>query len=192
LLQVKLAFWHGGLFAYVIWRVGDDGLFRRPARFSVGLFFPNTNVEKRGLLIKVAIGKRIRFLRGNYKMSMEDLAKQLDITPGYLGLIERGKRGTSESRLIDISHIFRVSLDYLMTGREKAPSKAPINAVTFIRDSLSEHEQLCLVELAKDLSTGQYTERELDIVFNGLHTLLSVYKEAKRNAAKSGGINRQR
>jgi len=117
-------------------------------------------------------------------MSIEDLAKRLDITPGYLGLIERGERGTTASRLIALSRIFRISLDYLMTGREVAPSGASSDTLTFIRDSLTKCEQQYLIELAKELATSQYTDRELEMVFNGFSALLEIYQEIKINGAK--------
>ena len=130
-------------------------------------------------MLKVEIGKRIRDLRQCYNMSSEDLAKRLNITPGYLGLIERGDRGTTALKLIALSRIFRVSLDYLMTGNSDAPMRVPSNSLTFVRDSLNKQEQSYIVELAKELATCQYNGIELDMVFKGLSAMLKIYYQAK-------------
>ena len=130
-------------------------------------------------MVKAEIGKRITDLREQYNISQDDLAARLGISSGFLGLVEKGSRGTTVSKLIAISNIFRVSLDYLLAGREKRPMRTSVGSLTFIENTLSKQEQFLLVELAKDISTCQYNAKELELLFNTLHSTVSFYRGIK-------------
>lgn len=57
------------------------------------------------------IGKCIRENRRKINMTIEEMGEILNISPGFIGLIERGERGTSISNLVKISEFFNISLD---------------------------------------------------------------------------------
>lgn len=61
------------------------------------------------------IGSNIRFERQKRDLTIEELSEILSIAPGFLGLIERGQRGTSIRNLCRISEFFSISLDQLIT-----------------------------------------------------------------------------
>jgi len=61
------------------------------------------------------IGHNIRMQRIARKMTIDDLADLLKLTPGFVGLIERGMRGTSSRNLLKLSEIFNVSIDSLFS-----------------------------------------------------------------------------
>lgn len=63
------------------------------------------------------IGSVIRDERQKLELTIEELSEILDIAPGFLGLIERGQRGTSLKNLFKIANIFNISMDKL-TGFE--------------------------------------------------------------------------
>ena len=65
-----------------------------------------------------AIGNRIRLAREEIGFSRESLSELADITPYYLGQIERGERNMSVKTLIKISSGLKVSLDYLVYGKK--------------------------------------------------------------------------
>ena len=65
---------------------------------------------------------RIAQLRRCASLSQSQLAHQLHITPSALGMYEQGRRTPSLEILIQISRIFNVSLDYLITGSEFVPT----------------------------------------------------------------------
>ena len=70
------------------------------------------------------IGENIRKLRTANGLSINELAGLVKVTPGFLGLIERGKRGTTISNLIKISDMLKVSVDYLLQDADKdTPAK---------------------------------------------------------------------
>jgi len=60
---------------------------------------------------KQVIGKNIRAVRQKYSVTSEELANKLDITTTFLGLIERGQRGTTLKNLCIISNFFCVPIE---------------------------------------------------------------------------------
>ncbi|MDR1533089.1 MAG: helix-turn-helix domain-containing protein [Clostridiales bacterium] len=60
-------------------------------------------------LMKI-IGNNIRNARITKGMKIDDLANVLGVSAGYVGLIERGKRGTTASTLKKISTVFDVPI----------------------------------------------------------------------------------
>ena len=69
-------------------------------------------------------GKRIQELRKNKGMIQEDLAPDLYISIEHLKKLETGKRRPSFELLVFISEYFDVSIDYLLTGKDKQADKA--------------------------------------------------------------------
>lgn len=61
------------------------------------------------------IGSNVRFERQKRDLTIEELSEILCIAPGFLGLIERGQRGTSLKNLCKIADFFSISLDQLIT-----------------------------------------------------------------------------
>lgn len=84
-------------------------------------------------------GVRIRQLREQARLSREALAKQLHITSIHLSRIETGARGVSLDVLLDISVVFGVSIDYLVTGKA-AFSNSEVK--TKLRSIIVELEEL--------------------------------------------------
>ena len=61
------------------------------------------------------IGSNIRFERQKRDLTIDELSEILNIAPGFLGLIERGQRGTSIKNLCKIASFFSITLDTLIT-----------------------------------------------------------------------------
>lgn len=61
---------------------------------------------------------RITNLRKEAGMSQAQLAKKLNVSPSALGNYEQGRRLPNVDLLIQMSQLFNVSLDYLITGAE--------------------------------------------------------------------------
>lgn len=59
------------------------------------------------------IGAKIREEREKRQLTIEELAEILNIAPGFLGLIERGQRGTRLKNLFKIATFFGLSMDQL-------------------------------------------------------------------------------
>lgn len=66
------------------------------------------------------VGEHITVLRKRAKLSQEQLANQLNVSASTIGMYEQGRREPSIGTLVELSNIFSVSLDYLITGLEAA------------------------------------------------------------------------
>lgn len=49
-------------------------------------------------------------------MSQAQLAKALQVSPSAVGMYEQGRREPSADTLVELSKIFSVSVDYILTG----------------------------------------------------------------------------
>ena len=63
------------------------------------------------------LGPRIAALRRSAKLSQAELAQLLKISPSAVGMYEQGRREPSVSLLVELSRLFGVSVDYLLTGQ---------------------------------------------------------------------------
>lgn len=73
---------------------------------------------------------RIALLRRNIGMNQLQLAEKLHLSPSTIGMYEQGRRTPNVDILIQMSRIFNVSLDYLITGKEFTPSSENGNVNT--------------------------------------------------------------
>ena len=65
---------------------------------------------------------RIAQLRGSSGLNQAELAQKLHVSPSTIGMYEQGRRTPNVDVLIQMSRIFNVSLDYLITGSEFFPA----------------------------------------------------------------------
>ena len=61
--------------------------------------------------LKGIIGDNIRNQRISRNISIDELSELLGLTPGFVGLIERGQRGATPSTLYKLSGIFGMTID---------------------------------------------------------------------------------
>ena len=61
-------------------------------------------------------GERIRQLRIHSGYTQEKIAQELNIDRSLLSYVESGKKGCSVDLLVQLSSVFRVSIDYLVLG----------------------------------------------------------------------------
>lgn len=73
------------------------------------------------------LADRISCLRRKNDMSQSQLASELNISASTVGMYEQGRRTPSLDMLVTMAKLFRVSLDYLITGAEfsQASSNPP-------------------------------------------------------------------
>lgn len=70
--------------------------------------------------LRAIIGENIRLERTARNISIEELADMLEITPGFVGLIERGYRGTTPNTLFRLADVFSLSIDSFFRPKEPA------------------------------------------------------------------------
>lgn len=64
--------------------------------------------------LNVTIGSKIATLRKQHGLTQEQLAEKLDISIKHCSSVERGLSCLSLEKLIEVSNLFDVSLDYLL------------------------------------------------------------------------------
>ena len=65
----------------------------------------------------IEIGKRIRTERENFEMTREKFSEILNISPYFLGQIERGERKMSFNTLTNLCESLHITIDYLIFGQ---------------------------------------------------------------------------
>lgn len=63
---------------------------------------------------KKEFGKRLRNLRKEAKLTQEELAERADISPVFLGEVERGLKVMGLDKFINIVKVLGVSADYIL------------------------------------------------------------------------------
>ena len=63
------------------------------------------------------LGPRIAVLRRQAGWSQGELARLLKVSPSAVGMYEQGRREPSAQLLVDLSRLFGVTVDYLLTGK---------------------------------------------------------------------------
>ena len=63
------------------------------------------------------LGARIAALRRDRGLSQAELAHRLGISPSAVGMYEQGRREPSIELLVEMAGEFRVSTDFLLTGK---------------------------------------------------------------------------
>lgn len=66
----------------------------------------------------VECGMRIVHLRTEIGFTQVQAAEKLNVSVQHYRAVETGRRGASLELMVDISHIFHTSLDYLIVGKE--------------------------------------------------------------------------
>ncbi len=75
--------------------------------------------------------RRISMLRKQAHMSQLQLAEAMHISSSTIGMYEQGRRTPSLDALIQMSRIFGVSLDYLITGTDFTSSALDFDSSDF-------------------------------------------------------------
>lgn len=115
--------------------------------------------------MKKAIGQRIRELRRSKDYSQENMAVELDITPGAYAKIERGETDPSVTRLIQIAGILEVDV------------------ATFFKDQ-SVHELNIAAEAPVQYTTQPISRSEFKAVLDTLSQLKQELHEVKKQLAR--------
>ena len=62
--------------------------------------------------------ERLTALRKGKGYSQAQLAQVLNLSPSAIGMYEQGRRVPDLGTLISLADLYRISLDYLITGKE--------------------------------------------------------------------------
>lgn len=99
--------------------------------------------------IKMQIGKRVTLIRRDIMhMSKCDFAKLIGMKNQYLGAVEKGERGLTTEKIIQICKCCNISSDYLLFGVENKPKSDIKNEL----NKYSDDEIDKAFDIMKDLS----------------------------------------
>jgi transcriptional regulator with XRE-family HTH domain len=104
--------------------------------------------------LQVQIGKRIRSRRQALKLTQQQLARELHVTPQHISRLEAGQVAPSLKILVGISRKLGMSADQLLTGK----GTDPVDWVGAIRAQprLSANAKRHLIALIDELSEPRH------------------------------------
>lgn len=114
------------------------------------------------------IGANIRYERKLRDMTIEELAEVIGMAPGFLGLIERGQRGTTIKNLCKLADFFSLPLDDMVKrslegfaeGNRKTPKELKLMTAMSLIENMDEKELDFVVEMMKRLMRLRETDPE--------------------------------
>jgi len=115
--------------------------------------------------LRIIIGENIRKERLARDISIDELSEMIDLSPGFVGLIERGVRGTTPKTLYMLSEVFDIPIDSLFR-------KALAPSLSFDEESLN----VLTIKGKKitSLITG-LSQTHLDFIIGVIKGLRTVY-----------------
>ena len=97
--------------------------------------------------IKKVLGKRIREERLKRDWTIEQLSEIVELSPSFLGCVERGERALSIKKLYDMSELFQVTTDSLI--KEQLQNNSKVEALLLLLKELDDNEYHSIYEIAK-------------------------------------------
>ena len=108
----------------------------------------------------VLIGERIKFWRQQRRLTQEELAEAVELTSGFISLIETGKKRASLETLLSICRVLNITLNDLLVGNQ-------INSVSDYNTEfweltvkLNESERHIVFEITKAVCKTIYRNRK--------------------------------
>lgn len=87
------------------------------------------------------IGRRIKLAREAKKLTQEQLAEIVDLSPMHVSVLERGQKPPKLETMIKIANTLGISGDYLLQDVINHSKALPATEITLLISSLPENEQ---------------------------------------------------
>ncbi|NLV76558.1 MAG: helix-turn-helix domain-containing protein [Tissierellia bacterium] len=106
------------------------------------------------------VGAKIRFERERLNLTREKFAELLNLSPYYIGQIERGERKMSIETLVNIANTLHISTDYLLDNSYK------IDDQCLISESFSQYNSDVIDDELKELFfiLKRCSKKEIDLI----------------------------
>jgi len=109
--------------------------------------------------LRILMGENIRNERMARNLSIDELAEILELTPGFVGLVERGQRGATPSTLLKLSEVYGMSIDsmFIMDDEKslkesnRTPTQIKRKKISSLIVGLSEAELDFVIQTIKSL-----------------------------------------
>ena len=73
---------------------------------------------------KRAIGRRIQEQREKLGFTQQDIYDKIDVSQNHYSRVENGHVGISIEKLIQLSDVLNISIDYILTGKTQGNKKS--------------------------------------------------------------------
>ncbi len=97
----------------------------------------------------ISLGKRIREERIKFHLTQEKLAEDINLSPAYVGQIERGERSVTLDKLVKISNRLGVTVDYLLAYSVPLHDDTSYQVFAQLMDGRSEKEKALAINIIK-------------------------------------------
>ena len=105
--------------------------------------------------LRQIIGKNIREERLARNISVEEMADMLGLTAGFVGLIERGERGTTAFNLFILSNMLGVSIDSIFKStnldNESDATKSKFKKIESLMTNFTDAELNFVIAMIKEI-----------------------------------------
>ena len=108
----------------------------------------------------VLIGERIKFWRQQRELTQERLAKMVELSPGFMSLIETGKKRASLKTLLSLCHALNTTLHDLLVGNQINQTNDYNTDFSELTVKLNESEKRLVYEITKSVCKTIYRNRK--------------------------------
>lgn len=105
------------------------------------------------------LAERICLLRRGQGWSQAELAAKLQVSPSTVGMYEQGRREPSLQAAVELSRVFGISVDYLLTGCPLTPTDTAAMKQAVVK-SLPGPKRSC----------GGFSKEELAVLYAAMMT----------------------
>lgn len=109
---------------------------------------------------QTALGKRIRAERKKLNLTQEQLAELVNVSTTYVGLVERGERSITLSKLVQVANSLGVSVDYLLTDSVSENTSSQEKLLLQLFASANAEEKKMILEMAKLIIKNKSTDEK--------------------------------
>lgn len=95
------------------------------------------------------LGARIREERTKRGLTIEELSELIDVSPSFLGLVERAERGLGFDKVFRLAKCLSVSIDSLVTNGDSSSELNRTDKLAALVSNLNDRDFEFVVEMVK-------------------------------------------
>ncbi len=103
---------------------------------------------------KRKLGKQIKMVRTSKRMTQEELAEMIDVSPTFISLVETGTKALSLSKAIELADVLKVSMDVLFQDNRLQQEESDIAEAAFLLQGCNGYEKEVIVDTIFALKTA--------------------------------------
>lgn len=95
---------------------------------------------------KRKLGKQIKMVRTSKRMTQEELAEMIDVSPTFISLVETGAKALSLSKAIELADVLNVSMDVLFQDNRLQQEESDFAEASFLLQGCNSYEKEVIVD----------------------------------------------